>query len=291
MHYQLTHQTCYQYFEDVPQGYNEARLRPRDLPWQTCTAFRLEIAPTPESISGRRDFFGNYVEWFSVVENHQELIVKAMSEVEVRRPAIQPEEAKYALTVAEARQLMGHPIAYWAERQFLLPSPLIPLLGDLKRYAAPIFRPDRPLIAALQALNQRIFQDFEFNPEATQVTTPLLDVLQAKKGVCQDFAQIGIGCLRAMGIPARYVSGYLETLPPPGQPKLQGADASHAWVAAFVPTVGWVDFDPTNNLWVGDRHITVAWGRDYTDVAPLKGVVFSGSGHDLTVAVDVARVS
>ncbi len=176
-------------------------------------------------------------------------------------------------------------------REFLYPSVLVPRLPELHHYAAESFPRGRPLLEAVLDLMQRMFSDFVFDPKATTVATTMGQVIKNRRGVCQDFAHFQIGCLRALGLPARYVSGYLETLPPPGKPKLLGSDASHAWVQLFVPDVGWVDLDPTNNLLPGDRHITVAVGRDFEDVSPIRGVIVSGGKHQLTVAVDVTPVT
>jgi transglutaminase-like putative cysteine protease len=172
-------------------------------------------------------------------------------------------------------------------QEFVFPSSLIRRLPALGDYAAGSFVAGRPLLEAIMDLTRRIHGDLKFDPKATTVATPLEQVIRNGRGVCQDFAHFQIGCLRAIGLPARYVSGYLETLPPPGKPKLVGADASHAWVQAFVPPVGWIDIDPTNNLIASDRYITVARGRDFDDVSPIRGVIVGGGKHELSVGVDV----
>jgi transglutaminase-like putative cysteine protease len=174
-----------------------------------------------------------------------------------------------------------------AAREFIYPSPKIKSQADFANYATPSFSRDRPVLEAVLHLTDRIHREFKFDPKATSVATPLEDVLKSRRGVCQDFAQLEIGFLRSMGIPARYVSGYLETDPPPGRPKLAGADASHAWISFFCPGTGWIDVDPTNNLLPSHRHITVAWGRDYSDVSPIRGVILGSGEHSLKVAVDV----
>ena len=175
----------------------------------------------------------------------------------------------------------------WRVCQFVLDSPFVKRDPALADYARETFAPGRSLIEAVAELNRRIFEEFSYDPHFTTLATPLEVVLAERRGVCQDFAHLGLGCLRTLGLAARYVSGYLETLPPAGQPRLEGADASHAWLAVWVPGAGWAEFDPTNGLMPGSRHITLAWGRDYGDVAPLKGVTSGGGAHTLTVGVDV----
>jgi transglutaminase-like putative cysteine protease len=177
-----------------------------------------------------------------------------------------------------------------AAREFCFESPLVPLSVDVRAYAEPSFRVGRPLVDAVAELIERIFEDFVYDPGFTTVTTPLEQVLGFRRGVCQDFAHLAIGCLRSMGLAARYVSGYLETAPPPGEERMIGADASHAWPSVFIPGWGWLDVDPTNDRIVGSTYVTTAWGRDYSDVSPLKGIVFGGGhSHTLDVSVDVAR--
>lgn len=174
-------------------------------------------------------------------------------------------------------------------RQFRLDSPLVATSPALAAFAQPSFSPGRPLLDSVHDLNRRIHAAFTYDQEVTTISTPLSEVLAQQRGVCQDFAHLAIGCLRSLGLPARYVSGYVESLPPPGQPRLRGADASHAWFAVFDPEQGWVDFDPTNDQIVTDHHVTTAWGRDYADVTPLKGIVFGGGAHQLEVAVEIVR--
>ena len=181
----------------------------------------------------------------------------------------------------------GDPEEFLQTREFTYASPLIKKLPEFGAYATPSFLADRPLLDAVLDLTSRMYADFKFDPSATNVATPLLEVFQTRRGVCQDFAQLEVGCLRAMGIAARYVSGYLETEPPPGKPRLAGADASHAWVSFHCPRTGWIDVDPTNNLLVSNRHITVGWGRDYSDVSPIRGIIIGSGEHSMDVAVDV----
>jgi transglutaminase-like putative cysteine protease len=185
------------------------------------------------------------------------------------------------------RFALGQP-PWWLEaRQFGYPSPHVPIADELRNYAQPSFPAGRPWLVGVLQLTERIFKEFQYDPAATTVNTPVATVFKNRRGVCQDFAHLEIACLRSLGLPARYVSGYLLTAPPPGQPRLVGADASHAWLSAFCPEVGWIDFDPTNNQIPTTKHITLAWGRDYSDVCPIKGVLIGGGQHRMRVAVDV----
>jgi transglutaminase-like putative cysteine protease len=172
-------------------------------------------------------------------------------------------------------------------REFVFDSPLVRAHPSLAAYAEPTFRPGRPIVEAILELNHRIETEFAYDPSATDISTPLAQVLRQRRGVCQDFAHVAVGCLRSMGLAARYVSGYLETMPPPGMPRLVGADASHAWASVFLPDFGWLDLDPTNDLLPSGRHIVVGWGRDFSDISPLIGVVLGGGQHRLTIGVDV----
>jgi transglutaminase-like putative cysteine protease len=248
----------------------------------------VSIAPEPQQRAEHDDAFGNRVLYFALQEPHQELAVTATSEVEIGLgtvPAASPpwERALQQLLDSSAAETR-------LARQFRLDSPGAAASPDVRAYAASSFASGRPLLEAVADLNRRIHGDFIFDPESTTVATPLSEVLTRRHGVCQDFAHLAIACVRAFGLPARYVSGYLETMPPPGGERLQGADVSHAWFAVYVPDAGWVDFDPTNDVLPTDRHVTTAWGRDYTDVAPLKGVIFGGGPHTLEVSVDMQRL-
>ena len=285
MNYRIVHHTRYQYEEPVSLCHNQARLTPRSFFNQTRLRGDIAIDPQPATFCEREDFFGNRTVYFSIEQSHDALSVTAESDVHIAaRPlssnAMAWDAARHILESATDPALLD-------ARQFLLDSPMVAKSPALARYATPSFPKGRPLIDAVCDLISRIHRDFDYVPGFTTVSTPLSDVLKHRKGVCQDFAHLGIGCLRAMGLPARYVSGYLETLPPPGKARLIGADASHAWLSAFLPTCGWIDFDPTNDLMPEDRHITVAWGRDFADVTPLKGVVLGNGQHTLAVSVAV----
>lgn len=285
MNYRIVHRTRYQYEEPVSLCHNQARLTPRSFFNQTCLHADIAIDPQPATFCEREDFFGNRTVYFSVERSHDALSVTAESDVHIAaRPplsnAMAWDDARCILTSETDPALLD-------ARQFLLDSPKVATSPALLQYAADSFPKGRPLIDAVCDLIHRIHRDFDYVPGFTTLSTPLSDVLKHRKGVCQDFAHLGIGCLRAMGLPARYVSGYLETLPPPGKARLIGSDASHAWLSAFLPTCGWIDFDPTNDLMPEDRHITVAWGRDFADVTPLKGVVLGNGQHTLDVSVTV----
>lgn len=288
MRYRITHRTEYDYGEPVALSYNEARLLPRPCVHQQCLASSLSIAPVATDYREREDFFGNRVAYFSIREPHQQFAVTATSEIQLQSGAGQLDFAS-GISWESARQSLALQLdaAILDARQYTLDSPFIAASAGLADYARASFNAGRPLVEAVHDLMQRIHRDFTYDPEFTTLATPLETVLEHRRGVCQDFAHLAIGCLRAQGLAARYVSGYIETLPPPGQAKLIGADASHAWFSVFVPESGWVDFDPTNNQVPSDQHITLAWGRDYGDVTPLKGVIFGGQQHDLKVSVAV----
>jgi transglutaminase-like putative cysteine protease len=291
MKYRITHKTSYSYNEPVSLCHNEAHLILRDCDSQTCTYRQLQINPLPAIEHERIDFFGNVVNYFSIQAPHTTLTVSATSEIQIQSLEMIPNLSASPPweQVSETIKNSLDPITLEA-REFILDSPFITVDDSLKIYAQPSFTPDRPLLEAVNDLMNRVYTEFSYDPHFTTIITPLSDVLEHRRGVCQDFAHLMIGCIRAMGLPARYVSGYLETLPPPGQEKLQGSDASHAWLSVYVPEQGWTDFDPTNNQIPTAQHITTAWGRDYSDVTPLKGIIFGGGEHTLMVSVDVERI-
>ncbi|PWV60141.1 transglutaminase family protein [Plasticicumulans acidivorans] len=287
MNYRVTHRTTYRYSGRVSLCHNEARLLPRETPSQFVGETKLVIEPKPAIYHERRDFFGNRVVYFSIQDLHQVLKVTATSHI-TGAPRVLPPDAASPAWDEVARVVRRLPeLGALEARQFMLESPFIRPSHELLDYARPSFAPDRPLLEAVLDLNRRIFKDFTYDPGFSTLATPLSQVLEERRGVCQDFAHLAIGCLRSLGLAARYVSGYLETLPPPGKERLVGADASHAWLAVFIPGLGWVDLDPTNDCLPGERHVTLAWGRDYSDVAPLKGVMIGGGTHALDVSVDV----
>lgn len=291
MRYRINHRTQYRYHEPVTLGHTLLVLAARNTPWQQRERFHLRIQPNPGALDEMDDWFGNHGHYFEVQKPHDQLVINAHSVVQTYpRPMPFPEETppweKVVVDFLKDRQPDQR-----LDRLFLLNSPMAMPFPALQDYAAFSFPKGRPLLAAVMDLTRRINTDFAYTPGSTTISTPLSEVLERRVGVCQDFAHFEIACLRAMGIPARYVSGYLETLPPPGQTKLMGVDASHAWIAVKVPELGWVDVDPTNDMFCGERHVTVAWGRDYNDVPPLRGMVIGGSPSFLEVSVDVIPVA
>ncbi len=292
MIYRVTHITTYNYTQPVGLCRNDACLLPRDTPQQRCLSSRLQIEPTAADIRERRDFFGNRITHFAIQQPHSKLIVTATSDVSVTLgPSPLAAGNQLSWEAASKRVATEKNREALEALLHLQDSPMIRNFPQLADYARPSFPAERPLADAVRDLMQRIYQDFKYDPGFTTIATPLSEVLANRRGVCQDFAHLGIGCLRAMGLPARYVSGYIETLPPEGQERLVGADASHAWFSVYSPTAGWIDFDPTNNQLTAEQHITVAWGRDFSDVSPLRGVALGGGKHKVTVSVDVARSS
>ncbi|WOD13083.1 transglutaminase family protein [Pseudomonas sp. NyZ704] len=293
MKYQLRHSTLYEYSGPVSLSHNEARILPRNLPWQWCTNAKLDISPNPVRMRERIDFFGNRVVYFSLESLHEELQVNVTSEIETRPRPTQD----FFSTIAweQAVRETAADIRYsnrdcLEARLFMLDSPFIHQHESLANYALSSFAAGRNLLDAVLDLNQRIFNEFVYDPDFTTVATPLKEVLASRRGVCQDFAHLAIGCLRSLGLAARYISGYMETMPPAGQEKLLGADATHAWLAVFIPGWGWLEIDPTNGCVPDERYIVLGWGRDFADVTPLKGVMTGGGEHKLTVAVDVLPV-
>ncbi len=288
MKYAITHTTGYTYSDPASLSQNELFLHPRNTSCQTVIQSNLSILPEPQYRHRRRDFFGNTVDVFMVQHPHDELVVQATSVVQTSvQKTPDPSQTPPWETVAQRLASDGHQADFEA-LPFLFASPLINLSPQTASYGEVSFAPGTPVLAGALHLMQRIYSEFSYDKTASTVDTTVDQIITNRKGVCQDFAHLTISCLRSLGLAARYVSGYLETLPTPGKPKLVGSDASHAWVSIFLPDYGWVDFDPTNNLVVGESHITLAWGRDYGDVAPVKGVVMGGGKHRLTVNVDVA---
>jgi transglutaminase-like putative cysteine protease len=290
MIYKISHRTRYKYRYSVSVGNHVACLRPRSLAHHRLEWTELRIQPAPATRTERLDFFGNLLCFFTVQEPHKELVVEALSEVTVDNeangwPRVSPPWEQVA------RSLMtDHSPAGLEAYQFRFESPRIRARSEFAEYALMSFTPGRPMADALLDLTERIHQDFRFDSKVTNVRTPTEEVFKKRRGVCQDFAHLQISCLRSLNLAARYVSGYLRTYPPPGQARLVGADASHAWVSAYCPGAGWLDVDPTNNLIPSDGHVTLAWGRDYSDVSPLRGLILGGGAHTLRVAVDMEPI-
>ena len=287
MDYHITHRTLYEYAAPVSVSHHVARLEPRATATQTRSSFSLQIFPEPALRKARTDYFGNQLCFFAIQEIHSKLEIITSSRVTVqpRNPA-QTESSTPWESVAE---MFRDPVSpeIIEPYQFVFDSPQIRASQELADYARESFGRDTPLLVGARDLTRRIFEDFNFDPQATPVATPLEEVLEKRRGVCQDFAHLGIACLRSLGLPARYVSGYLRTRPPAGKPRLVGADASHAWFRIFCPGPGWVDFDPTNNVQPAEEHILVAYGRDYGDVSPVAGILTGGGSHVVRVSVDV----
>jgi transglutaminase-like putative cysteine protease len=290
--YQVTHRTAYRYEADVAPSYSQLRVLPRDMLQQRCRSTTVTVDPQPADYREWTDFFGNRVAYFAIEAPHRALTVTAVSVVEIDGhgdglPLFC--EQPWELTRDEIHE--HRDAAATDASGFVLDSPLVRTSATFAEYARPSFTPGRELIEAVSDLASRIHRDFAYKPGSTSVTTALEEVFEQREGVCQDFTHVTIACLRSLGLAARYVSGYLETDPPPGTPKLEGGDVSHAWASVYVPAAGWVGIDPTNDQFVGDRYITTAWGRDYRDVPPLNGVIFTNGGTaSLDVAVDVVAL-
>jgi len=290
MRYRIRHTTRYDYDHEISISHHVVRAQPQNLRRQTCLSHSLEVLPTPATQTTHQDCYGNTVVLLTVEGPHRQFRVTALSEVDVLPSQPPPHDATPPWEQVRDQCARDEP-GTLAAAPFLFSSSLAPRSARLATFALPHFRPDRPWLSALNALMHHIHQEFAFDTTATHVATPVEVVLRQRRGVCQDFAHLALASLRSLGLPARYVSGYLETHPLPGQPKLIGADASHAWISAFLPEVGWIDLDPTNDLLPSDQHITVAWGRDYDDVSPVRGVLVGAGDHHLKVSVDVEPVS
>lgn len=285
VYYEIVHTTRYAYDEPVSLAQHVARLTPRDSERQSCLRHDLEVVPAPDTIATHVDYFGNTTTYFAVGDSHDGLTVHARSRVAVSAsPAFEPSASR------PWEQAVDQSIWPFDVMEFAFDGPSSPATDDIVSYASLSFPAGRPVVEAVVDLTGRIHRDLTYDPEATTVETSVSEVFRSKRGVCQDFARLEIACLRAIGLPVRYVSGYLETVPPAGTERLVGADASHAWLAVFCPGIGWLDVDPTNNALPSQRHITVAWGRDYGDVSPVRGVFVGGGSHTLHVSVDVLPI-
>jgi transglutaminase-like putative cysteine protease len=288
MKYTIQHTTAYSYLEPVSLCHNIARLMPRNTNEQVCRNTVIQITPQPDRINEYEDFFGNKVIYFSIEKEHWELTVQVTSEVEKK------DEHEWS-TMNSSNELLNEQKKLISEdelldvKQYSFPTPMTTWNEEILIYASRSFWPDRSLFEAAEDLMKRIYNDFEYKPGHTTIATPVSVIVKERKGVCQDFAHLAIACLRSVGLSARYVSGYIETISPEGVEKLIGSDASHAWFSLFIPGRGWVDFDPTNNCIVSDQHITIGWGRDYADIAPMEGIILSSGSHELAVSVDVKR--
>lgn len=288
MKYRITHRTRYRYEQDIANSYNRGCLLPRGLLYQKVESSRLKVTPTPSSLYNHPDFFGNLYTFFHVNSLHRLLDARVTSQVEVMPRGLEDSPSR-SMPWEDALQLLDSQTDRLAlqARLMRIGTPMTPVDDTLADFARDIFEPGLPVLEGARRLSHRIFSEFTYDPGFTTIATPVHTVLEERRGVCQDFAHLAISALRSLGIPACYVSGYLETIPPPGQQRLIGADASHAWFSVYDPSLGWVDFDPTNDLIPDERHITIAFGRDFADVVPLKGLMSGGGRHELVVEVDV----
>lgn len=287
--YRVSHETSYRYEGDVSSSFGRAHLLPRDGPRQRCQRAAVTITPTPDELREHTDWFGNRSTYFAVTTPHRSLSVLAESVVAIADPDPEPPTAGWEQVRARLAGGRGSEELLEA-RGYALPSPRLPPLPAVTEYARSSFPAGRPVAEAAVDLMRRIHRDFRYVSGSTTVGSTVAELLDRREGVCQDFAHLAVAALRSMGLAGRYVSGYLETTPPPGRERLVGADASHAWASVFTGT-GWLDVDPTNDRVVDASYVEVAHGRDYADVPPLKGVIFSGSGESvLHVAVDVLRI-
>ncbi|MER2493870.1 transglutaminase family protein [Catenovulum sediminis] len=290
MKYTVKHTTTYRYSEPVSLCQNHARLTPIQNNFQHCLSSHLTASPSVDYQESFIDYFGNQVTVFDIPTQHDVLEVTSISEVEIfnrQQTSLFDWQIPWESVVNALRT--PNSLILLQAADFSTPSIFTPIDENIRAYANQSFVPGRSIIAASEDLMARIFNDFKYESGFTTISTPLSEVFAHKKGVCQDFAHFALACLRSLGLAARYVSGYIETIPPEGEEKLEGADATHAWFAVFVPDLGWVDFDPTNNVLPNEQHITLAVGRDFADVTPLKGIVFGGGSHQLSVAVDMRR--
>lgn len=291
MNYRIQHKTQYNYTDTISLCHNEAWLVPRTWGRNKLDNFKVEIHPQPSAYREWEDFFGNRAVYFAIQQPHNKLTIHSTSHVTLQ-PWDESLALRNAITLKELQEFLPKDLSYFTQdsRPFLLDSSMISKSQVFLDYAKDLFPKGRPVIHGVVDLVEKIYKDFKYEPGVTNFSTRPEEALEIRKGVCQDFAHVGIACLRTLGIPARYVSGYIETLPPPGKKRLIGADATHAWFSFFLPETGWVDMDPTNNQIVGNRHILTAWGRDYSDIPPIKGVVFGNGAHTLEVSVDVLNL-
>jgi len=290
MQYRLRHRTTYKYSLPVSASHHVSHMVPRHTDFQSSTDDKILIDPAPAVSVERRDYFGNMTRHFTVQKRHTQLVVEITSLVTVKPvPHLHGERT---IPWEQARDSLPGDLTTLglAAFQYAFASPHVTVSHELADYARQSFTPFRPILEAGLDLTARIFNEFTFDKKATEVSTPIGEVLRNKRGVCQDFAHLMIGCLRSLGLAARYVSGYIRTITPPGKVRLVGSDASHAWCSLYCPGLGWVDLDPTNNLVASDQHVTLGWGRDFSDVSPLRGVILGGGKHKVGVAVDLIPV-
>jgi transglutaminase-like putative cysteine protease len=289
--YDIRHVTTYSYARPVPFARCVLRVLPRDDPGQRVVVRELSVKPRPVERFDGTCFFGNLSTTLTIAEPHRDLRIEMLARVEVHRPAPPFSALTRHWEEVAALAVAGRSLGPDSPAHYIYPSRLVPLVPEITAYAAKSFSPLRPVLEAAVELMGRIRKEFTYDPEATEVSTPIRDAFENRHGVCQDFAHIMIAGLRGLGLPALYVSGYIRTIPPPGQKRLEGADATHAWIMTWCgPETGWVGLDPTNDLIVGDDHIVTATGRDYADVSPLDGVIVGPGSQKLDVKVDVIPI-
>jgi len=291
MVYNVSHRTTFRYSAPVSVGDHVAYLKPRSFSQNKLVKNAISIHPAPSTLTERVDYFGNIRSFFAIEEPHKELIVEAKSQVKIDREPLPPANFSSPWEMSARALADDHSEESLAAYQFQFASPRVRPSQEFAAYALKSFTPGRPMREALIELTARIYRDFRFDAKVTNVRTPPEEVFRKRHGVCQDFAQVEIACLRSINVAARYVSGYLRTYPPPGKPRMVGADASHAWISAYGLDEGWLDMDPTNNVAPTDGHVTLAWGRDYGDVSPLRGLISGGGQHSLKVEVDIEPLS
>lgn len=289
MRYRVWHRTAYTYSKPVQDSVGQFHLMPRELPWQRVEASDVAVDPAPGDLAADTDYFGNASTYFHLTDPHAELTITSSSDVTVEVPDYDADALAQPWELARPI-LHPHLPGAWSATEYALESVRVQHVPEAAEYGAVSLTPGRPIGEAATDLIERIFRDFDYDKTATTVTSTVADAMRARAGVCQDFAHVALACLRSHGVAARYVSGYLATQPPPGKERVFGADASHAWLAVWLPgTDQWLAIDPTNNQWANDRYVTVAWGRDYGDVSPVKGIIFTKAKRStLRVSVDVA---
>jgi len=286
MKYAVTHTTKFKYSDSAPVCHNVVHLQPRMLPHQSCEDFRLIVHPEPFDQKTQQDVFGNSETYFSIEQAHMGLTVTASSQITIQAPQPTEDTTAWESIVEQTRETSSKD--WLTIYQYAFSTGRTKPFPALREYAERSFLAGRSMVEATKELTERIYDDFQYDPRATTVSTPIEEVFELRRGVCQDFAHLQLACLRSMGIASRYVSGYLRTYPPPGKERLVGADASHAWISAYCGAAGWIDMDPTNNMIPSTDHITIGWGRDYNDVSPVRGVILGGGTHRMSVSVDVA---
>jgi transglutaminase-like putative cysteine protease len=291
MIYDVRHRTLIRYEQLVTEAHHVLHLIPRNFARQRRIAATLTVEPEPSQLTVNEDYFGNVTHHLTIQEPHQELHIESNSRVEVQAPVPAINRGESPSWEGQAAALASGEGKAIGAQQFIYASPQIFATPAIRDYARASFKPHRPVLEVAMDVTERIFDEFEYQGGVSDVSTPVARVLEMRKGVCQDFAHLAIAAMRSFGIAARYVSGYLLTRPAPGQPKLVGADASHAWFSVWAPDQGWVDFDPTNGLMPREEHVTAGWGRDYSDVSPTNGFIVGGGAHEVSVGVDVSPVA